>query len=99
MISPFNNTNPVLSRTVYYLLKKTLMAILSVFILNKAGGLIYHSDRYSSKSDVEKTFSYPLDIVLKEDDKLTVVFGERDGIKGAVNMQLFNCYFIKIFPV
>lgn len=58
------------------------MAILSVFILNKAGGLIYHCDRYTSKTDVEKTFSYPLDIVLKEDDKLTVVFGERDGIKG-----------------
>ena len=58
------------------------MAILSVFILNKAGGLIYHNDRYSAKNDVEKTFSYPLDIVLKEDDKLTVVFGERDSIKG-----------------
>ena len=58
------------------------MAIQSVFILNKAGGLIYHTDRYNSKNDVEKTFGYPLDIVLKEDDKLTVIFGERDGIKG-----------------
>ena len=58
------------------------MAIQSVFILNKAGGLIYHNDRSNSKNDVEKTFSFPLDIVLKKDDKLTVVFGERDGIKG-----------------
>lgn len=58
------------------------MVIQSVFILNKAGGLIYHTDRYNSKNDVEKTFGYPLDIVLKEDDKLTVIFGERDGIKG-----------------
>ena len=62
--------------------RRCKMAIQSVFILNKAGGLIYHNDRSNSKNDVEKTFSFPLDIVLKEDDKLTVVFGERDGIKG-----------------
>ena len=60
------------------------MAIQTVFILNKAGGLIYHTDNHNSKNDVEKTFSYPLDIGLKEDDKLSVIFGERDGIKGII---------------
>jgi hypothetical protein len=66
------------------------MAIQSVFILNKAGGLIYHTDSHNTKNDVEKTFSYPLDIGLKEDDKLTVIFGERDGIKGI-------CFYIPYF--
>ncbi|CAB3978845.1 Trafficking particle complex subunit 4 [Paramuricea clavata] len=66
------------------------MAIQSVFILNKAGGLIYHTDRYNSKNDVEKTFGYPLDIVLKEDDKLTVIFGERDGIKVGFSLLAVN---------
>ena len=58
------------------------MAIFSVYILNRAGGLIYHYDHFTPKSEVEKTFSYPLDIMLREDDKLVVIFGERDGIKG-----------------
>jgi len=58
------------------------MAIFSVYILNRAGGLIYHYDHFTPKSEIEKTFSYPLDITLREDDKLVVIFGERDGIKG-----------------
>ncbi|KAJ7326022.1 Trafficking protein particle complex subunit 4 [Desmophyllum pertusum] len=36
---------------------------------------------FHAKSEVEKTFSYPLDITIREDDKLVVIFGERDGIK------------------
>ena len=58
------------------------MAIFSVYILNRAGGLIYHYDHFTPKNEIEKTFSYPLDITLREDDKLVVIFGERDGIKG-----------------
>lgn len=57
------------------------MAIFSVYVLNRAGGLIYHYDHISPKSEVEQVFSYPLDIVLREDDKLVVIFGERDNIK------------------
>lgn len=60
------------------------MAIFSVYILNRAGGLIYHYDHISPKSEIEQAFSYPLDIVLREDDKLVVIFGERDNIKGTV---------------
>lgn len=58
------------------------MAIFSVYILNRAGGLIYHYDHITPKSEVEQAFSYPLDIVIREDDKLVVIFNERDGIKG-----------------
>ncbi|XP_031566523.1 trafficking protein particle complex subunit 4-like [Actinia tenebrosa] len=57
------------------------MAIFSVYILNRAGGLIYHYDHYTPKSEIEKTFSYPLDIILGGDDKLEVIFGEGGGIK------------------
>uniref|UniRef100_A0A8C6S4E4 Trafficking protein particle complex subunit n=1 Tax=Neogobius melanostomus TaxID=47308 RepID=A0A8C6S4E4_9GOBI len=43
------------------------MVIFSVYVVNKAGGLIYH---------------YPLDLVLKHhDEKVIVSFGQRDGIK------------------
>ncbi|KAK7093756.1 trafficking protein particle complex subunit 4-like [Littorina saxatilis] len=58
------------------------MAIYSVYIINKAGGLIYQHDHNASRPEVEKTFSYPLELVLKIfDDKIVVAFGERDGIK------------------
>lgn len=58
------------------------MAIFSVYVLNRAGGLIYHFDHHTPKSEIEKTFSYPLDITLRGDDKLEVIFGEGGGIKG-----------------
>ena len=59
------------------------MSIYSVFIVNRAGGLIYDYDRYSPDLHVEKTFSYPLEFTLKvHDEKITVAFGQRDGIKG-----------------
>lgn len=59
------------------------MVIFSVYVVNKAGGLIYQYDNYVPRSEVEKTFSYPLDLVLKHhDEKVVVSFGQRDGIKG-----------------
>ena len=66
------------------------MAIFSVYILNRAGGLIYHYDNVTPKSEVEQVFSYPLDIVLREDDKLVVIFGERDNIKGSFPLPTIN---------
>ncbi|VDK81076.1 unnamed protein product [Litomosoides sigmodontis] len=57
------------------------MLIQHVFIINRAGSLIYDWDGKVDYAGVEKTFSYPLDIVLDiVDQKVTVVFGERDGI-------------------
>uniref|UniRef100_A0A8C9VF24 Trafficking protein particle complex subunit n=1 Tax=Scleropages formosus TaxID=113540 RepID=A0A8C9VF24_SCLFO len=59
------------------------MAIFSVYVVNKAGGLIYQYDNYVPRAEVEKTFSFPLDLVLKvHDEKVIVSFGQRDGIRG-----------------
>lgn len=59
------------------------MAIFSIYVINKAGGLIYQHDHNAARPEVEKTFSYPLELQLKVfDDKIVVAFGERDGIKG-----------------
>ncbi|XP_059145171.1 trafficking protein particle complex subunit 4-like [Physella acuta] len=59
------------------------MTIFSIYIINKAGSLIYHYDcPNTSRPAIEKTFSYPLELVLKVfDEKVVVAFGERDGIK------------------
>ncbi|XP_064650865.1 trafficking protein particle complex subunit 4-like [Lineus longissimus] len=58
------------------------MAIFSVFIVNRAGGLIYDYDHSAPKTEVEYTFSYPLEPVLKIfDERIVVAFGQRDGVK------------------
>ena len=59
------------------------MSVYSVFVVSRGGSLIYDLDYNIPKTDVEKTFGYPLDITLKVfDEKLIVDFGARDGIKG-----------------
>lgn len=59
------------------------MTIYSVYIINKAGGLIYQYDHNQNRPELEKTFAYPLNLMLKiYDDKVVVAFGEVDGIKG-----------------
>jgi hypothetical protein len=59
------------------------MTIFSVYIINKAGGLIYQYDHSMPRPENEKTFSFPLELTLKVfDEKIVVAFGERDGIKG-----------------
>jgi len=61
------------------------MAIFGVYIINRAGGLIHQYDHNSQlyKVETEKTFSYPIELVLKTyDDKVVVAFGQRDGVKG-----------------
>lgn len=58
------------------------MAIFGVYIINRAGGLIYQYDHNMPRVEVEKTFSYPLELVLKVyDEKIVVAFGQRDGVK------------------
>lgn len=57
------------------------MAIYSIYILSKSGGLIFQYDHTSTKVEVEKTFTYPLDIQLAEQNKrIVVVYGQKDGI-------------------
>ena len=59
------------------------MGIISVYVVNKAGGLIFSHDQPSPNADVEATFSYPLGMVLEEVDRNIVVkFGEMHGIQG-----------------
>ena len=59
------------------------MPIYGVYIINRAGGLIYQHDNNIPKVEVEKTFSYPLELTLKAyDEKIIVAFGQRDGIRG-----------------
>ncbi|XP_064896202.1 trafficking protein particle complex subunit 4 isoform X2 [Columba livia] len=58
------------------------MAIFSVYVVNKAGGLIYQLDHCAPRADTEKTFSFPLDLVLRpHDERVVVAFGQRDGIR------------------
>ncbi|VDN07243.1 unnamed protein product [Thelazia callipaeda] len=57
------------------------MLIRHIFIINRAGSLIYDWEGKTSHTAIEKTFTYPIDIVLDiVDQKVTVVFGERHGI-------------------
>lgn len=58
------------------------MVVYSLYIINKAGSLIYHYDHNIQRNEVEKTFSFPLEFVLDFiDDRLVVRFGEADGIR------------------
>ena len=65
------------------------MAIFGVYIINRAGGLIYQYDHNMPKVEVEKTYSYPLELTLKVyDEKIVVAFGQRDGVKGNTNILI-----------
>ncbi|XP_035204884.1 trafficking protein particle complex subunit 4-like [Stegodyphus dumicola] len=58
------------------------MAVVSVYIVSKAGGMIYQYDHNAVPIECEKTFSYPLDLVLENVNNRTVVtFGQMDNIK------------------
>lgn len=58
------------------------MSIYQIFIINRAGSLIFDWENKQNKpSNVEKTFNFPLGIVLELiDQKPTVVFAQRDNI-------------------
>lgn len=73
------------------------MSIYRIFIISRAGGLIYNwepknelvcSRRQLSKFklnfevEIERKFEYPLDVILDEYDKrICVIFGEKDDVK------------------
>ena len=58
------------------------MVVHSFYVVNRSGGLIFSHEHSIPKIELEKTFSYPLDFVLKQGQKGVVVeFGQRDGIK------------------
>jgi len=67
------------------------MAIHSIYILSKSGGLIYQHDHNAPKVEVDKVFSYPLDIQLAEQNKrIVVVFGQKDGINVGNTLLAIN---------
>lgn len=58
------------------------MVVHSFYVINRSGGLIFSYEHAIPKVELEKTFSYPLDFVLKPGQKgAQVEFGQRDGIK------------------
>jgi hypothetical protein len=58
------------------------MPIYHVFVVNRAGSLIYDWDTAPRAPDLEKTLSFPVDFRLEAiDQRPTVVFGERDGVR------------------
>lgn len=59
------------------------MVVYGVYIVSKSGGLIFNHDHSVPRIETEKTFSYPLDIKLDYGkNKVSCVFGQRDGIFG-----------------
>lgn len=58
--------------------------IYGVYIVSKSGGLIFNLDHNVPKVETEKVFNFPLDIKLEYGDpkKVSVSFGQRDGING-----------------
>uniref|UniRef100_A0A914WW72 Trafficking protein particle complex subunit n=1 Tax=Plectus sambesii TaxID=2011161 RepID=A0A914WW72_9BILA len=58
------------------------MPIFHVFVVNRAGSLIYDWDMAPRAPELEKTLSFPIDFRLEAiDQRPTVVFGERDGVR------------------
>ncbi|KAG8199469.1 hypothetical protein JTE90_009317 [Oedothorax gibbosus] len=54
----------------------------SIYIVSKAGGMIYQYDHNFVPIEYEKTFSFPLDITLEcLNNRVTVTFGQVDNIK------------------
>jgi hypothetical protein len=63
------------------------MVIYGVYIVSKSGGLIFNHDNNIPKIETEKTFSFPLDVTLQnENKKVVVAFGQRDGIMGTFKL-------------
>jgi len=57
------------------------MGIYHIFIVSKSGGLIFNYDHNVPNAEHEKTYSFPLDVQLKlENKRVSVAFGERDGV-------------------
>lgn len=67
------------------------MVIYGVYVVSKSGGLIFNHDHSVPRVELEKTFSYPLDVRLKyENKKILVEFGERDGIRVGHVLLAYN---------
>lgn len=67
------------------------MGIISVYIVSKAGGLIFSHDQPNTTAEVEATSNYPLGLVLEEVDRHVVVkYGEKHGIQVGYSLISLN---------
>lgn len=67
------------------------MVIYGVYIVSKSGGLIFNHDHNVPKVEIEKVFNYPIDLTLEYDaKKVSVVFGQKDGINSMLISSLFS---------
>lgn len=65
------------------------MVVFNIFIVSKSGGLIFNHDHTLLNSEREWTFTYPLDIKLKTENKKVVLhYGQKDGINGEWHLFL-----------
>lgn len=66
--------------------------IFGVYIVSKSGGLIFNLDHSVPKIETEKEFNYPIrDIMLDySDKKVSVAFGQKDGINGKLYSTAFK---------
>ena len=67
------------------------MVVYSIFVISKSGGLIYSYDNQVNNPEVEKTFSYPLDLKLAyTNNRIVVTFGQRDNIRVGYSILSIN---------
>lgn len=67
------------------------MVVYSIYVISKSGGLIYSYDNQVNSPEVEKTFSYPLDLKLAYiNNRIVVTFGQRDGIRVGYSVLAIN---------
>uniref|UniRef100_A0A8C0RM12 Trafficking protein particle complex subunit n=1 Tax=Canis lupus familiaris TaxID=9615 RepID=A0A8C0RM12_CANLF len=65
------------------------MAIFSVYVVSKAGGLIHRLDSYAPRAEAEKTSSHPLDLLLKlHDERVLAAFGQHDSIRVGIKFAV-----------
>ena len=69
------------------------MGVYAVYIISKAGGLIYSLDNQKPPTEVQLLCKYPPSFVLEEGDRgVMVKFGEEGGVKGiSIRTDTFAC--------
>ena len=70
------------------------MGVYAVYIISKAGGLIYSLDNQRAPSEVQLLCKYPPSFVLEEGDRgVMVKFGEEGGVKGKQIISVAVCVY------
>ena len=68
------------------------MGVFAVYIISKAGGLIYSLDNQKPPAETQLLCKYPPSFVLEEGDRgVMVKFGEEGGVKGKCTVHMCVC--------